>query len=75
MRNAGVTTASALITLAGASHFSYVLVASGFSEALLGFLVLITENPTVAILLIFLLLTVLGVFVETCRRSSASCRS
>ncbi|MCB1332016.1 MAG: TRAP transporter large permease subunit, partial [Maritimibacter sp.] len=63
--NAGVTTASALITLAGASLFSYVLVASGFAQAVLGFLVLITENPAVAILLIFLLLTVLGMFVET----------
>jgi len=62
---AGVTTASALITLAGASLFSYVLVSSGFAQAVLDLLVSITENPRLAILLIFLLLTVLGMFVET----------
>ena len=62
---AGITTASALITLAGASLFSYVLVASGFAQSVLTFLVSITENPSLAILLIFLLLTVLGMFVET----------
>jgi len=63
--NAGVTTASALITLAGASLFSYVLVASGFAQAALGVLVAITDNPQLALLLIFLLLVVLGMFVET----------
>ena len=62
---AGVTTASALITLPGASLFSYVLVSSGFAQAVLDLLVSITENPRLAILLIFLLLTVLGMFVET----------
>jgi C4-dicarboxylate transporter, DctM subunit len=63
--NAGVTTASALITLAGASLFSYVLVSSGFAQSVLTFLVSITENPYLAILLLFVLLTVLGMFVET----------
>ncbi|MCL4189159.1 MAG: TRAP transporter large permease [Rhodobacteraceae bacterium] len=63
--NAGVTTSSALITLAGASLFSYVLVASGFAQAALGVLVAITDNPQLALLLIFGLLVVLGMFVET----------
>ncbi|SLN64649.1 TRAP transporter large permease [Roseisalinus antarcticus] len=63
--NAGVTTASALITLAGASLFSYVLVSSGFAQSVLAALVSLTETPSVAILLIFLLLVVLGMFVET----------
>jgi TRAP-type C4-dicarboxylate transport system permease large subunit len=65
LTSAGVTTASALITLAGASLFSYVLVATGFAQAVLGVMVSITDNPHLAILLIFLLLVVLGMFVET----------
>jgi tripartite ATP-independent transporter DctM subunit len=63
--NAGVTTASALITLAGASLFSYVLVSTGFAQSVLTALVSLTEEPKIAILLIFLLLLVLGMFVET----------
>jgi len=63
--SAGVTTSSALITLAGASLFSYVLVASGFAQATLAAFTGLTENPQVALLLIFLLLVILGMFVET----------
>lgn len=63
--NAGVTTASALLTLAGASLFSYVLVSSGFARLALELMLTITENPQVALLLIFVLLMVLGMFVET----------
>ena len=63
--NAGVTTASALITLAGASLFSYVLVSTGFAQSVLTALVSLTEEPKIAILLIFFLLLVLGMFVET----------
>jgi len=62
---AGVTTASALLTLGGASLFSYVLVSSGFAQTVLDALVGLTENGAVAILLIFFLLVVLGMFVET----------
>ena len=62
---AGVTTASALITLAGASLFSYVLVSSGFAQGALDVLVGLTQNKHIALLLIFLLLVVLGMFVET----------
>lgn len=61
----GVTTASALVTLAGASLFSYVLVSSGFTNSALGVLLRVTDNPNVAILLIFLTLLILGMFVET----------
>lgn len=63
--NAGVTTSSALLTLAGASLFSYVLVSSGFAQATLNLLVAITDNPHMALLLIFFVLLVLGMFVET----------
>lgn len=63
--SAGVTTASALIILAGASLFSYVLVSSGFAETTLKGFVALTDNPQVALLLIFLLLVILGMFVET----------
>ena len=63
--SAGITTASALITLAGASLFSYVLVSSGFAQAALDLLVSLTDNKHVALLLIFLLLVILGMFVET----------
>lgn len=62
---AGVTTASALITLAGASLFSYVLVSSGFAQGALDMLVAMTDNKHVALLLVFGLLVVLGMFVET----------
>jgi len=63
--SAGVTTASALIILAGASLFSYVLVSSGFAETTLNGFVALTGNAQIALLLIFLLLVVLGMFVET----------
>jgi C4-dicarboxylate transporter DctM subunit len=63
--NSGVTTGSALLTLAGASLFSYVLIASGFAQATLDLLVSITDTPGIALLLIFLVLFVLGMFVET----------
>ncbi len=63
--SAGVTTSSALLTLAGASLFSYVLVASGFAQATLDLLVATTDTPWQAMLLVFLILVVLGMFVET----------
>lgn len=63
--SAGVTTSSALITLAGASLFSYVLVSSGFAQGALDVLLAITEDPQLALLLIFAILFVLGMFVET----------
>ena len=63
--SAGVTAASALIILAGASLFSYVLVANGFAQATLNGFVGLTENPSIALLLIFILLIILGMFVET----------
>ena len=63
--SAGVTTASALITLAGASLFSYVLVSSGFAQAALDLLLSVTENPRLALLIIFFTLLILGMFVET----------
>ncbi|WP_421952946.1 TRAP transporter large permease [Pelagibacterium sp.] len=63
--SAGVTAGSALIILAGASLFSYVLVASGFAQATLNGFVSITENPHIALFLIFILLVLLGMFVET----------
>lgn len=63
--NGGVTTGSALLTLAGASLFSYVLVASGFAQATLNLLVSITDTPGLALLLIFAVLVILGMFVET----------
>jgi len=63
--SAGVTTASALLTLAGASLFSYVLVSSGFAQATLDLLSAITDDPHLAMLLIFFVLVVLGMFVET----------
>lgn len=62
---AGTTAASALITLAGASLFSYVLVSSGFAQAALDLFVGISDNPNVAVLMIFVLLLILGMFVET----------
>ena len=63
--SAGTTAASALITLAGASLFSYVLVASGFAQTALDTFVGVTDNPKIGILMIFLLLVILGMFVET----------
>lgn len=63
--NAGITTSSALFVLAGASLFSYVLVSSGFAQSVLNFMVSITDNPAIAILLIFVMLMILGMFVET----------
>jgi tripartite ATP-independent transporter DctM subunit len=63
--NAGVTTSSALVTLAGASLFSYVLVSSGFAQMTLNALLAVTDSPAVALLVIFFALMILGMFVET----------
>jgi C4-dicarboxylate transporter DctM subunit len=62
--SAAVTTASALITLAGAALFSYVLIAGGFAEASLNALLALTDNSTAAMLLLVAGLFILSLAVE-----------
>jgi tripartite ATP-independent transporter DctM subunit len=59
-----ITTASALITLGGAAIFSYVLVNAGFAQFVLKSLLAITDNASVAMLLLMVGLFILGLPIE-----------
>jgi tripartite ATP-independent transporter DctM subunit len=62
---AAVTTASALITLGGATLFGWVLSRSGFANLVLGGLFSVTTDPTLCLLIILAFLFLLGTAVET----------
>jgi C4-dicarboxylate transporter DctM subunit len=62
--NAGIITASALITLAGASIFSYVLISGGFAQTALTTLLAMTSDPSIAMLIMIAGLFILGLAVE-----------
>jgi C4-dicarboxylate transporter, DctM subunit len=62
--SASITTASALITLGGASIFSYVLISGGFAQATLDTLLSLTSERHMAMLLLMIGLFILGLAVE-----------
>jgi len=62
--SSGLVTASALITLAGASVFTYVLVSGGFAEWALGALLSLTSDKHVAMAVILVGLFLLGLAIE-----------
>jgi tripartite ATP-independent transporter DctM subunit len=64
LRSASLTTASALITLGGASIFSYVLISGGFAQATLDLLLSLTDSPHAAMALLLLGLFILGIPIE-----------
>lgn len=64
LQNSSVTAASALITLGGASIFSYVLISGGFADATLNALLAMTDNPHMAMFLMLLGLFILGIPIE-----------
>ena len=57
-------TASALITLAGAGLFSWVLSRAGVGQAALQLMLSITNNPSLAMLVLILFFFLLGTFLE-----------
>lgn len=57
-------TASALITLAGAGLFSWVLSRAGIGQAALQLMLSITSNPSLAMLVLILFFFLLGTFLE-----------
>jgi C4-dicarboxylate transporter DctM subunit len=62
--NAAVTTSVAVLILAGASIFGWVLAFEQFSTMLVNFLSAITSNPQVVYILLAALLFVVGLFIE-----------
>ena len=61
---AAFTTASALITLAGAGLFSWVLSRAGVGQAALQLMLSITSDPTLAMLVLILFFFLMGTFLE-----------
>lgn len=62
--NASIVAASALITLGGASVFTYVLVSAGFAQATLNALLAFTDQPWLAMVMILIFLFLLGLAIE-----------
>ncbi|MBI1779600.1 MAG: TRAP transporter large permease [Proteobacteria bacterium] len=63
--NAALVSASALITLAGAGLFSWVLARAGTAEVAIKALATVTTDPQLALLIILAFLLFLGSLVET----------
>ena len=61
---ASFTTASALMTLAGAGLFSWVLSRAGVGQAALQLMLSITSDPTLAMLVLILFFFLMGTFLE-----------
>ena len=61
---ASFTTASALITLAGAGLFSWVLSRAGIGQAALQLMLSITSDPKLAMLVLILFFFLMGTFLE-----------
>lgn len=61
---AALTTASALITLAGAGLFSWVLSRAGVGQAALQLMLSITSDPNLAMLVLILFFFLMGTFLE-----------
>lgn len=62
--SSGIVTASALITLAGAAVFTYVLVSGGFAEWALRALLSLTTDKYIAMAVILIGLFILGLAIE-----------
>jgi C4-dicarboxylate transporter DctM subunit len=63
--NAAKTTSAALITLAGAALFGWVLARAGTAQFVIQFLTSITNTPQIILLIIITFLIILGGVVET----------
>ncbi|MGE0801926.1 MAG: TRAP transporter large permease [Lautropia sp.] len=61
---AAATTASALITLAGAALFSWVLSRAGVGQQALQLMLQITDHPSLAMLVLIVFFFLLGTFLE-----------
>ena len=61
---AAFTTSSALMTLAGAGLFSWVLSRAGIGQAALQLMLSITSDPTLAMLVLILFFFLMGTFLE-----------
>jgi len=62
--SAAEVTASALVTLGGAALFSWVLSRAGVGQATLQFMLSITDDPKLAILVLIVFFFLLGTFLE-----------
>ena len=62
--SAAEVTASALVTLGGAALFSWVLSRAGVGQSTLQFMLSITENPKLAMLVLIAFFFLLGTFLE-----------
>jgi tripartite ATP-independent transporter DctM subunit len=62
--DAAVTTAAAMFLIAMASSFAWLLAWAGFGASVLNVLGGISNNPTIALLMILLFILILGLFIE-----------
>lgn len=62
--DAAVTTAAAMFLIAMASSFAWLLAWAGFGAAVLDVLGGISDNPTIALLMILVFILILGLFIE-----------
>jgi tripartite ATP-independent transporter DctM subunit len=64
MLNASLTASSALITLSGAAIFGWVLAREGIATVVLGAMLSITTDPSLALLILALFYFLIGTFME-----------
>jgi len=64
LANAASTTAAALVTLAGAALFSWILARDGGGALALQAVLSITDNPQVALVIVIVFFFLLGTFME-----------
>lgn len=61
---AAISTLGPMVVICFAAAFSYLLTYCDFAEIMVNFIISISTNPYVVLLLIMLLITILGMFVE-----------
>jgi C4-dicarboxylate transporter DctM subunit len=62
--NAAMTTAAALVTIGGAALFSWILARAGAAQLALQLMLAVTDNPTVALLILVAFFFLMGTFLE-----------
>ena len=62
--HAAISTLGPMVVICFAAAFSYLLTYCDFAEIMVNFIISISTNPYVVLLLIMLLITILGMFVE-----------
>lgn len=64
VRDAAIVTSSTLVVIAGSALFSWVLTRSGVPQTALSFLLQLTSDPTILMLILLVFLFLLGIVLE-----------